>query len=336
MLTRNDVKYHPSEKELEHLKAHNVFMLASKMIKKNPHPKNKNRIDAPRSFSFDSIYNIVDKKGNSVTIRYYENKKERRSAAGVFPEYLPASIAFPQSTQIVVPRRNVDLFYFLYHHPRNANSPYRDKTRSPWFYLEDKAADAKGKANKAKTLQKALEKIWGSQHGLTKDEALSILKSHNFPKADQLTDDEVRMKLDPIARKDPEGFIRGTGGASMKIRTAIQEAIDEEVIKHSTRQKGWFYTTPDGTLAGLLTGVAPAHDPFEKLTEFLMGIDQNDNLSVIVAETERKRRSKSEFVCPEPGCDFVAKNEFGLQSHSKKHKNAVTNSSITEPIKDLL
>ena len=40
---------------------------------------------------------------------------------------------------------------------------------------------------------------------------------------------------------------------------------------------------------------------------------ENESTEVKVAETSTEVR------CPEPGCDFVAKNMFGLNSHTRKH-----------------
>ena len=48
------------------------------------------------------------------------------------------------------------------------------------------------------------------------------------------------------------------------------------------------------------------------------------SLGEIEAYEETKEQGiKNEFACPE--CDFIAKNEYGLKLHSKKHKSSTAN-----------
>ncbi len=317
MLSKNGEVYSPPDSEYAKLAKNPVFKLANRLIKTNPNPKNR-RKDMPRSFSIEPFYTVTDPKTKkSVEVRYYKSVQNKTKGGVNYPEYNPADIEFGNGAEVRPAKSDPDLWWFLYHHPRQVSSPYRDE-RPVFFYLEDKAELARGKASKSRMANDAMNLIWGSD-ALDEKEAKRLLQSYNVPNVEDMEDDQVRVDLEKIAKKDPIVFLEKSTGASMTLRAIVQHAVDLKVIKFSDKAKkmGWFYAREDGGLGALIVSVPNTAKQWDTINEFLKVTDKNDNLAYIKSQIALKEDEEGIFKCSE--CDdFEADSQQKLDKHIVK------------------
>lgn len=316
MLSRNDVVFKPKQGDFEKFKKNPVFKLANRLINTNPNPKNR-RKDVPRSFSIEPFYTYTDPKTNETfELRYFEHKVNKKSGGDSYSEYTPSEIEFGQSAELRIAPSETDLWWFLHHHPRQASSPYRDSGKAVFFYLEDKAEQARGKATKSRMAAHAIGMIWG-EDALSEKEAKRLLQSYNVPKVDELIDEQVRLDLEKRAKKDPGIFLEKSSGASMNTRATVQRAVDNGIIKYSEKKQGWFYVREDGMLGGLIVAVPNAAKQYDAINDFLKETDTSDNLGYLEKMIAEKEKEKGVLTCPH--CD-----DFETDSQQKLDKHIVS------------
>lgn len=339
MLHKNDEAYTPKPAQFERYKPNATFRLVNRLIKSNPNKKNR-RKSVPRSFSIEPFYNVTARSGEQAYFRYFKAQTPKTVNGVSFVDFQPVEIAFEQDAELRV-MKDKELWWFLFNHPRQINSPFRDEAKPPMFYLEDKAQEADDKAKISRLRAKALEMIWSN---LKKEEVKVILKGYGQPNVDELSENQIKGMLEQRI-KSPKGlddFIERTGGASMTIRAQVQDAIDLKIIVYDDKGRSWNYTKPDGTASSML---CPAPNPITKMEDlavFLRERDKNDNLTYIISAIEAAKKLLSEDESSDSRgslegltscehCEYVAKSAFGLQTHTRmKHPDAVKSNKTSD------
>lgn len=324
MLSKDDKKFEPAEGEFKNCKGIARFKLLPRMLRSNVNRDSKNyRKGVPRSFSIEPFYNYTDKNGNDCVIRYFKNKVQKNTGGVAYTEYTPAELSFEQDADITVVK-DKSLWWFLYNHPR-CTGPGRDKDKSPFFHLEDKALEASEKAKKSRMNAHANRLIWNIDgKGLDNAQAKQILQGYGYPNVEELTDDQVRGALEDKI-KTPDNltdFIGRTGGVSLEIRSTIQKAIDNKIIVFQEKKKRWAYTKPDGTPHNTLCSVPDPNNRIEILTTFLRELDREGNLEYINNVLKTADSEVSLLKCDH--CDFTTHHKPGMMSHVRnKHTDKV-------------
>jgi len=302
MLLKNGEKFDYNKEEfvksLPKGKGELVFQLAKRYMRerKKTEKGDKRRFDSPTSFDIEPFFNYVDPDTqDTCQIRYFKTSKMINQGGVSVPDYSPYEIEFPTSTKVFVKRNELDLAWFLYHHPRQATSPYNTKEKPSFFYLEDLAKDAEIKANKGKTRASVTAAIWGDD-GLKEAEARKILMSYGHGNVDSLTEDQVRVELETRALVDMKSstyFLTQTVGKTVEIKAAIQEAADLKVIKFVASNNTWNYLE-NGNPASVLVSVTRNQNRIDRLAEFLSHEDKNNNLEHIIALTKEAKYRASQ------------------------------------------
>lgn len=272
-----------------------VFKLAPRLIKFD---KKNNRKAVPRSFGFDPYY-IIPIKGNQVEFRYYKHKNARTRGAVTIDEFTPGELSFDTRGQITVNVTDKDLFLFLYYHPRNSSSPYKDEKKAAWFYLENKEKEAANKADTRRKQTMAENLIWDSKAGLSEDSLREIAKSYRMPNVDQCSLDEVRLYLDPLAKKDPDKFVADTHGANLEVKALVQDAVDFRLISFKKDKKKWYTLTESGKTDDVICEVRMQEDPYDRLVKFIVSIDDTGILEYLKEKVVEKQSVVEEEVAEE-------------------------------------
>lgn len=340
MLHKNEKSFSPKKGDFEKYTPHAIFRLANRLIKSNPNKKNS-RKSVPRSFSIEPFFNATDpNSGEQVFIRYFKSQAARTVSAVSFVDYQPVELAFEHDAELKI-MDNKELWWFLYNHPRQVSSPFRDHSKAAMFYLEDKAQEATDRAKISRRRAQAMQMIWTD---LEENEVRDILKGYGQPKVDDLSEDQVRgfleQRIKPTAgsniTKNLNDFLERAGGASMTIRAQIQDAIDLKIIIYNDKSKTWNHTKPDGTASGMICSSPNPLTRLEDLAVFLRERDKNNNLEYIISEIASKKStsgggsngaSTEEVLnCDEPGCSFSTLSKGALTNHQKKHQGSTENS----------
>jgi hypothetical protein len=261
-----------------------VFKLAPRLVKFDK--KNK-RDSKPRSFGFDPFY-VISVDGNQVEFRYYKYKNARQRGAVTSEEFTPGEISFDSRGEITVNVTDKDLYLWLYYHPRNSKSPFKDDRKAAWFYLENKEAEAEVKADKRRKQTMAENLVWDSRNGMSEDGLREIAKSYHMPNADQASVDEVRLYLDPLAKKDPDKFISDTNGANIEIKALVQDAIDLKLISYRQDKKKWYTLTESGKTDDVICEVRMQEDSRDRLVKYMVSIDDTGILEYLKEATQEK------------------------------------------------
>jgi len=265
-----------------------IFKLHGSLMRKTFNKKTgKTRTHKPRSTGIEMFYNITTKEGETIEIRYAKGTRVVKTGGVGETIYYPEYTTIPDSGYITV--NDYDLYFFLAHHPRNEKSPFRNTKKKPTFYLENKAAEASLKADKARDKVRAHALLYGERDGLNPKDLRMVARSYRIPNTDSMTDDQIRVELERFVNSDPSKFIQSTAGNNVKVKALIQEAIDLELIMFDSRNKSW----------STVTGQGASKRPGEHICEVRFANDKEDRLATHLTEKDGKMLSLLEELVEE-------------------------------------
>jgi hypothetical protein len=276
-----------------------VFKLAPRLIK---YDKKNKRKAAPRSFGFDPFY-VINVDGNQTEIRYYKHRNPRQRGNVTFEEFTPGELAFDTRGELTINVMDKDMFLFLYYHPRNSSSPYKDEKKAAWFYLENKEEEASVLASKKRKQTMAENLIWDDRNGLSEDALRELAKSYKMQGVDSATMDQVRLYLDPLAKKDPEQFVQDTHGANIEVKALIQDAVDFRLIAYKKDKKRWYTLTENGKTDDSLCEVRMQEDHYDRLVKFMVSIDDTGILEYLKEKVAEKQKEVEKELEADPVLD---------------------------------
>lgn len=259
-----------------------VFKLANRYIKFD---KVNNRETKPRSFSFDTFYSVVDPNKGSQVIRYFTNKVSK--GGGIYA-YAPSDIGFGDGAELKLDKAHLDMIYFLAAHERCATSPHRNSEKAAWFYLEDKAADAKAKVDKRRAKSRANDLLFSENYGLNPERLREVARSFQIGNIDGKTDDQLRIDLDVFARTHTEEFLdRAETKKDLGTLNLISKCVEAGVIKYYPDKKSWYFgTAAKPTKDNKVTDVRAGEDEVERLAEWLEKFDESGTADYLQTKLE--------------------------------------------------
>lgn len=292
MLFRDDVKTSPPKKLREELKKKQaVFVLAPERMPVHP---DTGKPSIPRSFTFPAVYTEYDAmSGTMVAYRYAEGATPVSApGGGQIMKYSPRTIEFTQSGAIIINERNVDLYWWMLNHPQNGSNPNRDKSKPPIFVLEDKAEEAAQTIETQRKRVTAENKIYFTW---TPEELREVAKSFGVQGVDGLSDDEIRVNLMVIMRRDPVQFLLSAQADEVSSRAKMQEALDKGVLYYDSGAASWHYLDSNAKAGKLIVAVRPGEEPMERLITFLEKTDKDGNLAYILARIQEETEEPKVF-----------------------------------------
>lgn len=259
-----------------------VFKLAKRYIKYDKVNKRETR---PRGFTFDTFYSVVDKEKGSQVIRYSTNKIPK--GGGIFG-YAPSDIGFSDAAEWKLNEGQLDLIYFLACHERCATSKYKNKDKESWFYLENKAADAKSKVDKRRAKSRANDLLFSPTHALNSERLQEVARSFQIGNISGKTDDELRLDLDIFARDHTADFLeRAETKKDLRTLNLISKCVDAKIVKFHEGKKAWYLgNSPNPTKKEKVTDIQAGEDPHTRLAEWLEKFDETGTLEYLKTKLE--------------------------------------------------
>jgi len=279
---------------------HLTFKLCKHYEWTDKHTKKKR---LPNSISLEVFYQFKPKGANEHGMfRWAQNRVARSISGQEAFEYTPALITFGNKGVISVDKKNLDMIYFLWNHPDNEGNADRNTKKRAKFYLENKDKEAKVSAEGNKLFAKVIQLIWSESDGLDIDELRTIAKSMGIPSTEDMPDDGIRNLLNDLATENPKEFLARTSGANLVVKSAIQDAIDKDVIYYDKESRNWCFVSRDGGPGDVICTVRPQESRMDRLTTFLTKEDRSNVLEQIESSIKEKKRSEgtpSEARAPE-------------------------------------
>ena len=273
-----------------------IFRLTNQLIRRSGKSKGKaDQLNYGKSFSFPSWFNAQDDEKGSIVVRYYKNVK----GFGDERTFLPNEVTMGHRADITIPETELDLIYFLCLHSRNANSEYRDKSRKPWFFLEDLFKEAEIKANKKKLLNKIDTLLWNETHGLSDDKLKEVAKTYEISMVDKKSPDQIRVILDPIAKSNPDEFLERTNNKKdMKLVVFLNDCVDHKIIGHKKVRNthSWYILTETGERDEKICSIRKEEKPMEKLASYLLKTDETNIQGYLKSRLEEFKLSEDAVV----------------------------------------
>lgn len=270
------------------------FRLTNQILKKNPSIlKRGEQSGYGKSFAFPSFFTTHDSDKGSLEIRYYKTT----NGIGEKMTYLPNEVIFGHTADIMLSVKQADLIYFLLIHERNAKSKYRDPQKKAWFYLEDLAKDASAKAIKKKLLNKVDTLLWNEEHGLSIQKIGDVAKSFEISGVDKMTIDQIRVSMEPIAKKDPDLFLERAGAKKdLSVLTLIADCVDYKIIanKKVRNKASWYMLTDTGQKDEKICSVRPGEKAVDRLASYLVEFDETNTKGYLKTKLEEAKLMKEQ------------------------------------------
>jgi len=236
---------------------------------------------------FCNIQLDIGKGKEVLELRYYTSKSRDKDGNDRFT---PGNIGFNNQTQLVVNKNNPHLIYFLMKHPGvDIGDPKKELSDRPWAVLENKAAEADKILEAGKSKRLAEHQLY---EVLEPNDILSIARSYKHSRLDKKTENEIKVLLQSEINRDPDEFIKRTAGKDIATKSLIQEFIDNGFIRFDRKGMEWINLDDDGNKSTSLCGVRGNEDEVERLSEYLLEHDPNDNLDYLQKKLNGLRASE--------------------------------------------
>lgn len=266
-----------------------------KLSKKTWNPLNK-CWDIKAGFHMDPFYFATIDEEN-VTIQYALTYQKREKGGAIFT---PVEISLNKHGELVVPGENVELRWFLDHHPYNADNVKAGAEK--WFYLEDLAKEAEPIVARGTQRAKALELIYNEDTGLTYAQRRNLGRAMYppIPKVDDLSPKELQVELEKRALKSKEDlntFLRIAQSPDVKYRALVHNAIKYGVLIQSYEHMGYFFCDSEGNAITdkRICNVPPSsEDPVNDIVQHLIDDKNKDVLKLITDQVKDKKQKEKE------------------------------------------
>jgi hypothetical protein len=300
MLEKNEypVKFGDKEKkELKELigsKKNVVFQLVNSLSRVDRHTGKR---IWKRSHRIESTYVGSDTDGNTEEFTYFKTKRQDKKNNNM-TIYTPEFIPFEKNGRVKVhlgdgQNQNLDLFWWLMHHPRRANNKngYGSKDKRPLFYLVDNNAEALEYAQKKRASAKLDTMLWDDDHKIDNETAETIAQALQISVID-MNDSAIRKAIEDTCRNNPQRFLnlmKNTGES--EIRANIQKAKSKGILSYDAKSFSWSMTDPDTKNKAKLCSVRKTDEPVATLVFFLKNEDKNKHYDRVLELVSDKKKS---------------------------------------------
>lgn len=258
---------------------------------------NTNRKEFPRSVSFEPFYTVLDGT-QTVTIRYAKTAVPSNIGGMTRMKYDPPSLVFNSRGQIICDPKiptSLELHYWLSLHPQNADSANFDASKQPLFYRVDHAKTA----SKEMALNKARHQAEGYIYTEWDENKLrEIARSFDVFGVDDLSLEEVQLRLITAMKPDPEAFIDRCLSQDMILRSQISEGVGYGILTYDDDRNGqgkWAWGEKTAKAGMHIVSVRPGEDAKDRLIRFFRQSIREDNveyflerLDVLTQEKEKE------------------------------------------------
>lgn len=210
-----------------------TFRLLNKGKDEDGHPL------IPPTFGLGKMCTVYDKgKKRRVILKNVTDTSIGRNKDG---EEVEKEVVTPVDFENGVFRWNeedgINTFVFLMRHPRNADNPFRDKRKEPWFYIEEKNKELEQRINDGETRYIA--------EGIIRYEAdEEELKQIAQGVEPSLLDLDVMQMKDTLLKRVsqiPDKIIHASNNEKYKMKVKVREAEEYGVIERDRNDRIWFW-----------------------------------------------------------------------------------------------
>jgi hypothetical protein len=232
----------------------------------------------PRSFSPPTEYSYFDlSKRKVVTFKFAENASRHNINGMPVEVHTPNRISFRNGQIVCDPNKDshIELAYWLYTHPRNQSSEYYDNTKSAWFEVEDRVAEARERNTKRSSRAKAehlIFEVWG------KNELAEICRSFDISSVDEMSVDEMQDVLSGLMDRDPIGFMERAEDEQMVLRAKIAQGKEFGVIVYEPKNNRWVWGIPTDKENEEIVRVRPGENEKTRLIQHWNRVAKEENL----------------------------------------------------------
>lgn len=236
-------------------------------------------ISSPVGTRFHShilVKDLVSKK--TIEIRYAEYTNEEPFNANsdkIVTKYYPAKVAY-LGESMLVDNMDIDLALYLFVHPLNQFSPFRDQLKENFHYsFNDKQLKGEKIVSETMLEAKAMSKIVQT----TGDELKVLAKGLGIQSVDQKDEVSIQAEMIAIAKKDIPDFLIKMNSQKTIVKGLIFAAVDNGLLKldESNGRTRWIWGGGDKQgieIIDFINNGQPATDTltshiFSKINEFL-------------------------------------------------------------------
>jgi len=208
----------------------------------------------PRGYGINNSIDVHLPDGNSGKITFAENVKTENVGGVSIINYTPLSTDLP-GLELSIREDQKNLFFFLFIHPNNKQSPLNLGKPNPKLVYEffDTEKEAREFERKEDELLDALTLL----KGFGEKEVRQIAKGYKMDSVDSLSEAEVRRMLRAKLKENPAQFILNMEDNEIAIEGVIQDAIDRGVITERTVGMSKVWNLGDKELATSQIGSSP-------------------------------------------------------------------------------
>jgi len=285
-----------------------VYELHESQIGSTPVEIGVNKKSYPRSRGIMAFFTTMD-KGVTVIWRYAEQHVPKKHAGVQYTQYSPEIINFGPRGQIIldpsVPN-HVDLHYFLSLYPRNASSQNFDDSKTPVFYLVDNAATATKQAKIERDKHDAEGFIFNDWD---ENKLREIAKAFDVFSVDDLSFDEVQIKVLAVMRNNPTHFLERAMSEEMVLRAQITEGSELKLISYDKVKETWYWGENTSKPGEKICTVRQSEDPKDRLIKHWRASIKDDNIEYFVERLEDAAQMKA---------DEIAKRQQALSNKNSR------------------
>ena len=147
--------------------------------------------------------------------------------------------------------------------------------RAPKFVFEDLVGEAEKRAAQKRLISDVEALIYSPKLGLGEKELRKVAKAYFISNIDDMTLAQVQVALEKEVMKDTmsiNNFLHIVKADDIiKVKAALQSAIDKKIIYFDIEKRTWFWTTEPGKRNEEILTVMPNIQPHDALFEFYKG-----------------------------------------------------------------
>lgn len=197
----------------------------------------------PESISLPCMFSATGPGGNTLQVRYYEQRVEKLQNGNRFYDYNPKKTRNSKmpivGKEIIANKiQNIELAMYYATHPKCRTSPFWRPGMEHYFEVDFPEKRAKKRASEMQRLVSVQASIFEMEERTLRMAAkginLNIRGRHEkVYNVDGLTLEELQVKMVDLAQKDLDQFVKQLESGEFKMYGFLNDALDKGIIKLS-------------------------------------------------------------------------------------------------------